>query len=275
MNDFAALVKQYQAAVCATAYAVLRDRARSEEIAQDAFLIAWRKLPTMSPPPPLPAWICGIARNLARNVSRKRRETSMTDDITKPIDPTTPLDTALSREHADLANRALAMLSDVDRELVVLYYRCDESIVDVATALAIPEVTARKRLQRTRQRLRSALAAVEAMLRTTRPDPAFTTACVAALAAGRIPDAAAAATATSSSGYAVGRHSDRWPGPDRRGTCGLRVVVVVAVVTVVTVRAVVATVCTVDASIAAARDTGPARCYGRAWWRLPRSNLGR
>jgi hypothetical protein len=108
-----------------------------------------------------------------------------------------PLDATLSREHAELANGALATLSDEDRELVALYYRCDESIADVAMALAISEVTVRKRLQRTRQRLRSALASVEAMLRATRPGPAFTVACVAALAAGRVPDAAAADAATA------------------------------------------------------------------------------
>lgn len=197
VTNFESLVRQHQAAVCATAYAVLRDRARSEEVAQDAFLLAWRKLPAMQPPPVMPAWICGIARNLARNAARKHRETPMTEHVTEPAAAATPLDTALSREHADLANRALATLSDDDRELVVLYYRCDESIAGVATTLAISEVTARKRLQRTRGRLRDALVAVEATLRATRPGPAFTVACVAALAAGHVPDAAAATATTS------------------------------------------------------------------------------
>ncbi len=198
MTDFEVLVRQHQAAVCATAYAVLRDRARSEEIAQDAFLLAWRKLPVMNPPPAMPAWICGIARNLARNAARKHRETPMHDHVTEPAAAATPLDTTLSREHADLANRALSTLSDDDRELVVLYYRCEESMAGVASALEISEVTARKRLQRTRGRLRGALAAVEGTLRATRPGPAFTVACVAALAAGRIPEAAAAASTTTS-----------------------------------------------------------------------------
>src|SRR4029079_19124619 len=37
------LFVRYQDAVCAVAYSVLRDRARSEEVAQDAFLVAWSK----------------------------------------------------------------------------------------------------------------------------------------------------------------------------------------------------------------------------------------
>ncbi|MBV8761267.1 MAG: sigma-70 family RNA polymerase sigma factor [Deltaproteobacteria bacterium] len=197
MSDFEELVRAHQAAVCATAYAMLRDRARSEEIAQDAFLVAWKKLPELSPPPAMPAWICGIARNLARNALRKHREVAMSDTTPEPAATTTPLDATLTREHIDLASRALATLSDDDREVVVLYYRADESIRAVAAALDIAEPAARKRLQRTRERLRDALSAVESTLRQTRPGPAFTVACVAALAAGRAVDASAAAAPAS------------------------------------------------------------------------------
>lgn len=195
-TDFAALVRAHQSAVCATAYAVLRDRARSEEVAQDAFLIAWRKLPAMSPAPPLPAWICGIARNLARNVARKRKETAM-DSAPDLVSSTTPLDDALAREQHAVASRALALLSESDREIVVMYYRGeDESLRSVATALGITEATARQRLHRGRERLRSAVSAVEAALRAMRPSTAFTAACVAALAAGVAPADAEAAPFT-------------------------------------------------------------------------------
>jgi RNA polymerase sigma factor (sigma-70 family) len=192
VTGFEALVRDHQAAVCATAFSVLRDRGRSEEIAQDAFLIAWRRLPELTPQPPLPAWICGIARNLARNAARKHREAPMTESIREPAAATTPLDSALSREQLDISNRALATLRDEDREVVVLYYRGEESIASVAAALEVSEPTAQKRLSRARERLRSAIASVEASLRATRPGPAFTVACIAALAAGRIPEAAAA-----------------------------------------------------------------------------------
>ena len=197
MSEFDALVRAHQGAVCATAFAVLRDRARAEEIAQDAFLIAWRDLPTLASPPALPAWICGIARNLARNAARKRTEAPMTDATPELTAAITPLDRTLSAEQLDLANRALGTLDEADREVLVLYYGADESIAGVAAALAIPEPTARKRLSRTRARLREALASVETALRATRPGPAFTVACVAALAAGKTPEAAAATSTPS------------------------------------------------------------------------------
>jgi RNA polymerase sigma factor (sigma-70 family) len=193
-RDFETLVRQHQGAVCAVAFSVLRDRARSEEVAQDAFLIAWQKLPALAEPPTLPAWICGIARNLARNAARRTKETAMDAE---PIATRTPLDAVLDHEADDIAARALAALAEPDREVVVLYYRGDGSVAEVAAALGITEPAARQRLHRGRERLKSAAAAVEASLRATRPGAAFTAGCVAALAAGVVPSAADAATAGS------------------------------------------------------------------------------
>ncbi len=195
-RDFEKLVRHHQGAVCAVAFSVLRDRARSEEVAQDAFLIAWQKLPTLAEPPALPAWICGIARNLARNAARRPKETAM---VTEPISIETPLAAVLDHEADDIAARALAALAETDREVVVLYYRGDGSVADVAAALGITEPAARQRLHRGRERLKSAAAAVEATLRSTRPGAAFTAGCIAALAAGVMPSTADAATAPTAS----------------------------------------------------------------------------
>lgn len=197
-RDFEALVRRHQGAVCAVAFSVLRDRARSEEVAQEAFLIAWQKLPGLAAPPTLPAWICGIARNLARNAARRPKETAMESE---PIAAETPLDAVLDRETEDLAARALATLPEADRELVVLYYRGDGSIAEVAATLGITEPAARQRLHRGRERLKSAAAAVEATLRATRPGPAFTAGCVAALAAGVLPSNVEAATSGAGSSW--------------------------------------------------------------------------
>ncbi len=178
---FEQLVARYQGAVCAVAYSVLRDRARSEEVAQEAFLIAWQKLPAITPTPKLPAWVCGIAKNLARNAARRAKELSMTETTIEPATDHSAIDLMLDRERHQLAERALAELAETDREALVLYYRGDETFAEVATALGIQETAARQRVHRARERLKSALASVETTLRATRPTHAFTAACVAAL----------------------------------------------------------------------------------------------
>ncbi|HEU0034261.1 MAG TPA: sigma-70 family RNA polymerase sigma factor [Kofleriaceae bacterium] len=191
---FEALVRSCQDAVCAIAYAVLRDRARSEECAQDAFLIAWGQ--RADPRAATAAWICGIARNLARNAARRRQEVAMT--MEPAGSERSARDLLIERETETRALTALATLPDRYREAVVLYYRGDESITGVAAALGCSADTARQRVHRGRTKLREALASVEATLRATRPGIAFTAACVAAWGRGARPaDAATTGALTS------------------------------------------------------------------------------
>lgn len=194
-QEFERLVREHQGVVCAVAYAVLRDRARSEEVAQDAFLLAWQRLPVMDPKPAMPAWVCGVARNLALNAARRRKETAM--EAREAVVTETPLDSVLDRETEDLARAALGALSQRDREVVTLYYRNDASVAEISGALGISEAAVKQRLHRGRERLRENLAAVETTLRATRPGPAFAAACVAALATrGSVAHAAPKAVST-------------------------------------------------------------------------------
>ena len=179
-QEFERLVREHQGVVCAVAYAVLRDRARSEEVAQDAFLLAWQRLPVMDPKPTMPAWVCGVARNLALNAARRRKETAM--EAREAVVTETPLHHVLDRETEELARAALGALNQKDREVVTLHYRNDASVAEISGALGISEAAVKQRLHRGRERLRSNLQAVEATLRATRPGPAFAAACVAALA---------------------------------------------------------------------------------------------
>lgn len=191
-QDFEALVRRHQAQVCAVARAVLRDRARSEEVAQDAFLIAWRDRAAVTPSV---HWICGIARNLARNAARRLREAPMTHDPRYTSHD--PRDELITREDAARAEDALARLPERYREAVLLYYGAEESIADVASALGISQASARQRVHRGRERLRDLLAPLEPALRATRPTAAFTAACLAAWAAGKPAPAYAAAVPKS------------------------------------------------------------------------------
>ena len=199
---FESLVLRHQGQVCAIAFSVLRDRARSEEVAQDAFLIAWRDRTAVAP---TAGWICGIARNLARNAARRRTERSMVDDpATETRDARGEL---IAREETARATAALATLPDNYREAIVLYYRGEQSFADVASALGISEASARQRVHRGRARLRDLLAPVETTLKATRPTAAFTAACVTAWSVGKTPSASAATrdaiTATASGSVAA------------------------------------------------------------------------
>jgi RNA polymerase sigma factor (sigma-70 family) len=193
-DAFEQFVVRSQSMVCAVAYSELRDRALSEEAAQEAFLIAWRTLPSLHEPAALPAWLCGIVRRVAANVRRKRRweVTTMEVATRTPSAEAGPLDELLTREDEQLAARALAALSEKYREPLVLFYRGEQSVKEVAAALEITEEAAKQRLSRGRKLLKERLGRVERALRATRPGPAFTAATVAAFLAAKTTAAAAA-----------------------------------------------------------------------------------
>ncbi len=67
------LVKRYQKAVTAAAYAVTHHAMLAEDGAQDAFVTAWMKLDTLSEPSKFLAWVVRIAKNCSLNLLRRYR----------------------------------------------------------------------------------------------------------------------------------------------------------------------------------------------------------
>lgn len=149
---FGEIVARYQRAVAATAYAGTRDRALGEDVTQDAFVTAWRRLGALDEPNKLPAWLCGIARNLARKAAAKRRDVALADDV---VGGTTPFDALGDREVDAIVAAALARVPEAYREPLVLFYCEQQSVRAVADAMGISVAAAEQRLSRGRKQLRS------------------------------------------------------------------------------------------------------------------------
>ena len=147
---FAQIIERYHPAVYAVAFSGLRDRALADDITQDTFVAAWGRLGELRDTRKLPAWLCGIARNRARDARKRlRRETiGEPDDV---VDPTTPYDVLSEAESERLVAAALGQVPDVYREPLVLYYYEERSVEDVARSLGISPATTNKRLSRGRQ----------------------------------------------------------------------------------------------------------------------------
>ncbi len=200
---FGQIVERYQGAVSAMAYSVTGNLAQSEDLAQEAFIIAWKKLGALQKHESLAAWLCGIARNLARDWMRTQ--------AARPTISMGHLDQAAQRlgeshdaaqhqrERADLVWTALAEIPESYREPLILFYRQGESIRDIAEALELSEDNVKQRLSRGRKLLRAEVArTVEDTLANTRPGKAFTAGVLAALPALYAAKAGAAEVATTS-----------------------------------------------------------------------------
>lgn len=207
-HAFGEIVKRYQSAICGMAFAATGDLALSEDIAQETFVTAWRRLGTLRDPEKLGGWIRAIARNAIRNHYRKtgRDVTSGADaldhagDLSHP-DAESPRDRVLSEERLNLLWETLAELPEPYREPLVLFYVQGQSTASVAEVMDLPESSVRQRLFRGRAMLREEMAAfVEETLEKTSPKKAFTVTVLAALPALAPQATAAALGATAAKG---------------------------------------------------------------------------
>ena len=199
---FGKLVSQYAGLVTGVAYSVCGDFARSEDIGQDAFLEAWRGLSTLREPEKFSSWVCTIARRRAIDEVRRSNSkpaASLQSDIpdTTNLSPESQMSTA---ENNELIWKMLERLPETYRETLVLYYRGEQSVAEVAMALRENEATVRQRLKRGRELLRSEFnETLAATLRSTAPTSSFSAAVIAMLPATKMA-ASAAGTVGASAG---------------------------------------------------------------------------
>ena len=206
---FEELVRRHQSVVSAVAYNGCGDLTQSEDIAQETFWAAWRERAALLDPTRLRAWLCGIARNLARNSNRRAaRAASQLDESVDPTAQTPePHDAAVSREEETLVWEALEEIPENYREPLILFYREHQSVAEVAEALDVSPDAVKQRLSRGREMLREQVASVvEGTLRRSRPQAGFTLSVMAgltAMTAGTKAALAGTSAATAAGGAAV------------------------------------------------------------------------
>ncbi len=204
---FGLVVQKYQALVCALTYSATGDIGRSEELAQETFIRAWRRLRQLESPTKLRAWLCTIARNLAYSAGRKisrdvsHAAGSLEGAATLPASTPGPDEVASERERQEMVWRAVGGIDPKYREPLVLFYRRGQSVSEVAADLELSEDTVRQRLHRGRQLIKAEVSSlVEDTLIRSGPGKTFAVAVVAALPAMITPPASAAVVGVAARG---------------------------------------------------------------------------
>jgi len=188
-DAFGQLVARYQSALCALAYSACGNISQSEDLAQETFIIAWRKLRDLKEPAKFKSWLFGIARNRIHDTFRQRMRNPLAgaepwDESVAAATATVsnPAGHAISKEEEEILWRSLAQVPESYREPLVLFYREQQSIERVAAILELSEDATRQRLSRGRKLLQEqVMAFVEGALVRTNPGQAFTLAVLAAL----------------------------------------------------------------------------------------------
>ncbi len=154
---FARLVERYWDGLFRWLYQVSRDRHTAEDVAQEAFLKAFKGLHTFREGTNFRAWLFRIAHNTFANQRRTSRPRQPYPDELPSRDEG-PLDQALSREALQLVARAVGRLPADFRAAFLLRAEEGLSFRDVGKALGITEETARWRVFKARQKLMTVLA---------------------------------------------------------------------------------------------------------------------
>ncbi|HEY4056032.1 MAG TPA: sigma-70 family RNA polymerase sigma factor [Kofleriaceae bacterium] len=185
VSAFTELVEKYQRLVFAVALGSVRQPAAAEDVAQEAFVEAWRALPRLRDRSNAGSWIAGIARNLARRWHRRTaRRTKREAAAPPPTTPETPLDVALQNETSIAVHDALAEIPAAHREALTLFYVHGRSVAEVAAALGVSEDVIKQRLTRARRSLRAMLESqIESAFSRAKPSAGFVAVVAASVAA--------------------------------------------------------------------------------------------
>ena len=161
---FSILVKKYQKSVHALAWRKIGDFHIAEEITQDTFLQAHKKLASLKNPSQFAGWLYVITDRLCRSWFRKRQ---LRTQSLETVSEETLEETAYSnydREQREgtavehrrrIVQKLMEKLPESERTVMVLYYLGEMSGKEISKFLGVSPNTVRSRLQRARKRLKN------------------------------------------------------------------------------------------------------------------------
>jgi len=155
---FEDLVRRWQEPLVNLAFRFCRDHGRAEELAQEAFLRAFRSLSQWRREAVFSTWLFALASNLYRTELRRIPSPSIPlDDVDEPPDPRANHNRVEDADRDRQIRSAVHALPPKYRDALVLFYFHEMDVSATACSLALPEGTVKARLARGRELLRKKL----------------------------------------------------------------------------------------------------------------------
>jgi RNA polymerase sigma-70 factor (ECF subfamily) len=158
-----AFVRRFQHRVIGLASLITRDAADAEEVAQDAFVRAWRYAASYDPRRgSVPSWLLGIVRNVAVDrvrVSSRRRERELDDTFADGWLEQLPdaADAIVDRDAAAPVVAAMQVLPPEQRQALMAVTFYGLTARELSQATHVPLGTAKSRIRLGLRRLREQL----------------------------------------------------------------------------------------------------------------------
>jgi RNA polymerase sigma-70 factor (ECF subfamily) len=145
---FTTLVERYRRQAFAVAYAMLGNREDAEDVAQEAFVRAYRALGEFDARRSWGAWLMSIVRNLCRDTARRRavRAAHAGNERLDDAPQASPEAALLAGEGARELRQAVESMPEKTRAPLILRYAYGRSYREIAAELGLSETTVMGRL---------------------------------------------------------------------------------------------------------------------------------
>ncbi len=165
-DAFSVLVRKYQKQVHALAWRKIGDFHIAEEITQDTFLIAYKRLTTLKEPQRFAGWLYVIAANRCSSWLRKKRLRTQSFEHLEQEDREQLEKEAYSefvikenkrisgQAQRDVVKKLLAKLGESERTIMTLHYFGEMSCTEIGAFMGVSANTVKSRLHRAQQRLK-------------------------------------------------------------------------------------------------------------------------
>lgn len=151
-------MRRWQSPLINLAFRFFQDRGRAEEMAQEAFLRAFRALDRWRKDAACSTWLFALATNLFRSELKRIPAGAVSlDDVADPRATHASLGRLEDEDRDRAVRRMVLALPPKYRDALILFYFHDMDIPAAARSLGLPEGTVKARLSRGREILRGKL----------------------------------------------------------------------------------------------------------------------
>jgi RNA polymerase sigma-70 factor (ECF subfamily) len=155
VRAFEGIVRRWQRPLINMAWRYCRDRGRAEELAQEAFIRAWRGLPRWRRESSFSTWLFALAANVFRSELKRFPVVNVPiEEIAEPSVSAQQGAALMEQRQLEAVRRAVFALPLRYREPVILFYFHEKDVAATAQSMGLPDGTVKARLSRARALLR-------------------------------------------------------------------------------------------------------------------------
>jgi RNA polymerase sigma-70 factor (ECF subfamily) len=148
IDSYTILCRRYYAAMVAIAHSVLGDKHLAEDVAQETFAKACRKLGQLRNKDKFGLWLTVICRNAAKDMARRTPAAGRIEDLSSIT-----ADSQRKDKTADIVQEAIGRLPAAARELIYLRYYDGMSYEQISKVLGLSEQAINGRLRRAKKKI--------------------------------------------------------------------------------------------------------------------------